>query len=181
MAGVPGRSGGRNKKSIQEHRLRGTYKPSRHDDRVATASAIPLPSSLQAPAHLTGDAKAFWQELAPLLERAGLLTALDLPRLELLCVHLGHHRELYVRLNELLAKAATNNTPTDTSRISRSLRQEADTIRGLSVGFGLDPADRVRMHVRPIDPNNPWAEVSAPNPLQKFLTRPNSKWAGMLP
>jgi hypothetical protein len=41
MAGMPGRSGGSNAISLEEHRLRGTFRPSRHASRLErTAEAI---------------------------------------------------------------------------------------------------------------------------------------------
>ncbi len=46
MAGVKGRSGGRNRKSIKLHRLDGTYRRDRHGSltRTATASLATLPA-----------------------------------------------------------------------------------------------------------------------------------------
>jgi hypothetical protein len=39
MSGVPGRSGGHNRLSIEEHQLRGTVRPSRHLSSAAAALA----------------------------------------------------------------------------------------------------------------------------------------------
>ena len=44
MAGIPGRSGGRNRLSIEEHELRGTLRPSRH-----LAHHFPNPASTLKP------------------------------------------------------------------------------------------------------------------------------------
>ena len=170
MSGTRGHSGGKNRKTIAELKRSGSYRPSRHGHRetpfTVVAGAVP-----DVPGHLTGEAATFWRELAPLLHRAKLLTTLDLPRLELLAVHFGHHRQLYVKLTEILAKQAQGGPVVDTSRITRAMRQEADTIRALSAGFGLDPADRDRLHVPP-SANNPWSAIGPSVP---------SKWAGVLP
>jgi P27 family predicted phage terminase small subunit len=171
MAGTKGHSGGKNKKSIAELKRAGTYRPGRHGHREGPVLTVIAGAVPDVPAHLTGEAAAFWRELAPLLHRAKLLTSLDLPRLELLCVHFGHHRQLYVKLTEILAKQDGGGPAVDTSRITRAMRQEADTIRALSAGFGLDPADRDRLHVPP-SANNPWAAIGAPT---------QSRWAGVLP
>jgi hypothetical protein len=45
MAGKPGRSGGHNRVAIAEHRVRGTYRPSRHDRRTDPQPALPVPLS----------------------------------------------------------------------------------------------------------------------------------------
>ena len=42
MAGVKGRSGGHNRRTLADHQLRGTYRPSRHADLVTPAPAPPL-------------------------------------------------------------------------------------------------------------------------------------------
>ncbi len=43
MAGRPGRSGGHNKLSVEEHRLRGTHNVTRHGPRPATLTVAALP------------------------------------------------------------------------------------------------------------------------------------------
>lgn len=166
MAGAKGRSGGQNKRSVTDHEQRGTYRPSRHKPRAVVQ--VPAPLNVDPPEHLVDEARGFWQELAPLLRPR--LTALDLPRLELLCVHLGHHRRLYVALNRVLATQKAGGPVSDTSALTRAMRQEADTIRSLSIGFGLDPLDRERLPVTP-HRKNPWSAVAAAP----------SRWAGILP
>jgi P27 family predicted phage terminase small subunit len=129
-------------------------------------------ASVEPPDYLDAAGQAVWRALVPHLAACGLLTALDVPKLELLCIHLAFHRRLYALLTAALAEQEASGVPVDTSRLIRSLRQTADTVRSLSAGFGLDPADRVRLHVpRPADRDDPFAEFDAPR----------SKWAGVLP
>jgi P27 family predicted phage terminase small subunit len=173
MAGVRGRSGGSNRKSVEQHHQQGTFRRDRHGEVDREATAAPEP-----PAYLDEGAQAVWRELMPSLAAFGLFTALDGPKLELLCIHVAHHRRLYVALNACLAKCKASGTPVDTSRMTRALRQEASTIQHLAAGFGLDPADRVRLRVPrpPSEPSNPLSRL-----LQASAVRRGSKWAGVLP
>lgn len=169
---------GRKPKPSSLKRLLGNpgRRPLNHEEPRPTPVA-----QVEPPDYLDAGGQAVWRALVPHLAACGLLTALDLPKLELLVIHLAHHRRLYVALNAILAKHEASGTAVDTSRISRSLRQEADVVRSLSAGFGLDPADRVRLHVRqPTDPHDPFAEFDT-NPLTKYVDRKRSKWAGVLP
>src|SRR5687767_13735858 len=67
--------------------------------------------TLRAPPHLRPDARKIWRELAAALRSVGLFTRLDLWKLELLTIHLAHHRSLYTELQAAL------EAKTDTWRI----------------------------------------------------------------
>ena len=143
MSGTKGHSGGKNRKSIAELKRAGTYRPSRHGHRDRPSFTVVAGAVPDVPGHLTGEAATFWRELAPLLHRAKLLTSLDLPRLELLCVHFGHHRQLVREAHRDPGEADDGRARRGhVAHHARAMRQEADTIRALSAGFGLDPADR---------------------------------------
>ena len=65
MAGKPGRSGGWNRKSPQDHMLRGTWNPTRHGQKPSTLTVATTPRSEPLPAavveHLTGRGLTFVQ------------------------------------------------------------------------------------------------------------------------
>ena len=48
MAGKPGRSGGSNARTLQEHQLAGTYRKDKHGHLLAAATPPPQPVSLAA-------------------------------------------------------------------------------------------------------------------------------------
>ncbi len=85
-------SGGSNRISVQEHKLRGTYRPARHGQRerletrhLADASEVPDP-----PDWLDADAKAEWWRLAP---KVAGLTEVDVGPLAVLCQSIAHNRQ----------------------------------------------------------------------------------------
>ena len=93
MAGRPGRSGGKNRMTAQEHLLRGTFNATRHGPRPSTLKVATTPHHEPLPAavveHLTGRGltfvKATWatytgwnpQSLELLREAGFLLTQLE--------------------------------------------------------------------------------------------------------
>jgi hypothetical protein len=88
VAGRPGRSGGHNRISIEEHIRRGTFNPTRHGKRAARAAAVTVTAPFPVPPALveglTGRGRAFVDECwvtyggwtpatSVLLREAGLL------------------------------------------------------------------------------------------------------------
>ena len=121
--------------------------------------------TLTAPATLRPDARAIWTQLVRELRPLGLVTRLDVLKLEVLVIHLALHRQLYAQLG-------TATDASEIARLQRQLRAAADVVHRLGAGYGIDPAERSRLHVtRP-----PRADSFAP-----FDDRPSSKWAGILP
>jgi phage terminase small subunit len=153
---MPGtsQSGGRNRKSVREHRLRGTFQPSRHEGLgeppTAPGDVVVKPGTLSAPAGVV------WETLAPIVRRMGTLTAADVWAFATLC-------ELQATLEHASAQKATIGA----SAIKLE-RQTAGALRPFWAMFGLDPASRARLHL----PAAPTAE----NPLDRFLSRTPSKW-----
>lgn len=76
MAGKSGRSGGKNRVSAPLHRLRGTWRDSRHG--AATAPSLPvIEPAPRPPSGLSADGRRFWREVSSRWR-------LDEPRLRLL-------------------------------------------------------------------------------------------------
>jgi P27 family predicted phage terminase small subunit len=74
MAGVKGRSGGRNRKSTQLHVLKGTFRQDRHGDGVTPE---PPKGDPTPPRPLTGEAKAEWNRMVRRLHEARTLSLVD--------------------------------------------------------------------------------------------------------
>jgi P27 family predicted phage terminase small subunit len=118
-------------------------------------------SRLRPPSYLRPDARRIWRALAAELQAVGLFTRLDVPKVDVLAVALAEHRRCY----EALYQAIEAQPTADTSRLQRALRQQAETVKSLSSGFGMDPSDRVRLAVAPRpDPSDPFVEFDAARP-----------------
>lgn len=83
MAGVKGRSGGHNRASAQEHRMRGTYRADRHGP-IDAGAPPPAPTGepstrpvVVQPPTLSRAERRFWDQVAPLLASARLLPPSD--------------------------------------------------------------------------------------------------------
>lgn len=75
---------GRPKKPTELRVLEGTHRKDRHGDPAEEVR--PLASTSDPPPHLTGIALEMWRALAPELVRLKLLTKIDRPQLEHLCI-----------------------------------------------------------------------------------------------
>jgi P27 family predicted phage terminase small subunit len=176
---MPGtsRSGGRNRKSAQQHRLEGNYRADRH----AAGGDAPDPPKGRptVPAGLAGVALEEWRRMVDRLELANTLSLVDDAALYQYCCLFAeteavacaqrdtdtliaklqktvarlHHQELVdaiaaiVQLKKLEAKYATQ------------LRQGHMAVRQYLVELGMTPAARSRVKVKDVDPKaDPFAE-----------------------
>tara|TARA_R100000541_G_scaffold243_2_gene915 strand:- start:572 stop:952 length:381 start_codon:yes stop_codon:yes gene_type:complete len=120
-------------KSVELHKLEGTYRKDRHDQYV---SEDPAKGGFPpCPEHLTGAAAIKWLELEA--QDIGVIRAIDAGSLEVYCTLWG----------EFIA----DPTGIPTSRIQ--------TMNGLAARLYLDPASRAKMPAQEAaKPKNPWSE-----------------------
>jgi hypothetical protein len=160
MAGTRA-SGGRNARTLPEHRLRGTVRPSRH---AGLRDPIEAPAGpVVKPAQLSTAASAIWDVLAPICQTLGTLTPADV--------------WAFVTILELEAtrqKASTDkSTATSIGESAYALRlerQTASALRPWLETFGLTPGSRARLQV---------ARPKGTDPFDAFQQQ-RSKWAGLL-
>lgn len=107
---------------------------------------------LTAPAHLTPLARQVWDELAPKLRRAMLLTELDTIALEQLCVAAAQHRLASANAGDdklIMRNAETGAlSPSPWIIIQSMAFKRAKT---LADAFGMTPAARSRVLIQPQD------------------------------
>ncbi len=93
------------RKSIEEHKMNGTYRPSIHDrntPKVEKIKTIPEP-----PKDFNKYAKKEWKRIVPELVEKGLLQKIDLGLLEVAVFHYGIYRECweYIYTEEYIDKS----------------------------------------------------------------------------
>src|SRR5690242_8852171 len=74
MAGVKGRSGGRNARTTQEHVLRGSFRDDRHGDKHTPEPSKGIP---EPPKPLEGDGREEWDRMVARLTDSGTLCKVD--------------------------------------------------------------------------------------------------------
>lgn len=134
------------------------------------AEPRPPAASIRAPkGRLPKDALRLWRILAPLLNGMGVLTAADLPALEMTCLHFAVAR---AALNEMLVDGRVEAEDDEGRRyvVSEGIavtaegiggikkhpaasvfRENSQTFRMYLTEFGLTPAARVRVKAQPAE------------------------------
>src|SRR5262245_4073630 len=144
---VYGNKGGRPRKPNAVKELLGTMKPHRRNEDEPVVMA----ADLTCPSGLVGEAKAKWEELAPLLDQSGMLVQTDRDTLKAYCL-------LWVKFLKLERESRTNY-----KLISRCLAVFVQC-KGIMQELGLTPAGRSRIKAIP--------KTDTRTNLQKFLDLP---------
>jgi P27 family predicted phage terminase small subunit len=144
---VPGtrNSGGRNKKSAQQHELEGTYQRCRHD---GGAAAEPPKGRPTPPQDLKGEALAEWNRMIRRLELSKTLSLVDDAVLYRYC-------QLHARADRLEREIKVLPSAFYVDHLGApkvhpafaQLRAHDQALRGYLVEFGLTPAARSRVKV----------------------------------
>lgn len=192
MAGVKGRSGGRNAKTREELELAGTFDPSRH---AGLENPLPAPGFPKPPRKLGKIAKKEWRRMVALLDETRTLSREIAGALYLYCqlfedaedirtqrierrnliekletVISGRPEEGIAGLSgDALAEAIGNITKLalQDAKDATQLRQYALAMRTYLVEFGQTPAARSRVRLAPVK-RRPTAKEHEPTPLEKL-------------
>lgn len=130
----------------------------------------------RCPRHLTGEARALWNRVAPGAIASGLLTMVDLPAFEVLCVSYSKWRAF-----EKLAQKAGPQMAISQGLQSASVK-ERQLMLQFGARFGFDPSSRTNVKVRGsiIAPPAPAANAKthAPAPVSRVDRFRMSKTGG---
>jgi P27 family predicted phage terminase small subunit len=106
------------------------------------------------PRHLSTEALAEWERMAPVLVRLGLLSKLDRAPFAMYCQAWARHVEAEEMLAKASALAFTGNGYPIVNPWFTISKQCFDQVRGLLAEFGLSPAARARMFTNVVPPND---------------------------
>lgn len=123
-------------------------------------------NNLAPPEHLPPSAQAVWDELAPKLRRAMLLTEIDAVALEWLCVAAAQHRKATQEIGD--DKYIARNAETGSLSPSPWLIVQSMAFKRAKVlcdAFGMSPAARARIVV---NPQQDLTDASQPGPGRFF-------------
>jgi P27 family predicted phage terminase small subunit len=175
MAGIPGRTGGRNAKTPQEHKLQGTFQKVRHGGYQGPEPPKGRPVS---PNPLEGQAKAEWDRMIARLDAQKTISSVDDAVLYQYCKLFAETEAVAEQQEESKASVAileTNLADVDKqdlvqvfgqivilrkliSKCTDQLRSGRLALRTYLVEFGLTPASRGRVKVPEQTPADPFAE-----------------------
>jgi len=108
---------------------------------------------------LPPEGKKLWRVLAEHLVRLGVLTKLDLPALEFLCLHYAVGREAVEMLvRDGIVADGVNGTIKKHPAVS-VLSENSRLFKAYAIEFGLTPSSRVRIQSEPIEKEKTLAEM----------------------
>lgn len=169
MAGTSS-SGGRNRKTSQEHRSRGTYRGDRHGAGESPTVPVGVPSP---PKDLDGEARAEWERTVQRLQVMGTIATVDDAALfqyvslfaetEAIAVKQAHTSELIDKLEDAITGDGERRGLEDADLVmaiqqiaklkqleasaTTNIRQGRMALRQYLVEFGLTPASRSKVLV----------------------------------
>ena len=150
---------GRKGLPVQIHKLRGTFRPDRHN---ADAPA-PAPGLVPAPAHLDKTGKQEYRRAGKLLLRMRTLTPADMAGLACYAAAWSRLIEAQTKLRETgLVIKSPAGFPCISPYLS-IVRQATEELRKWSSELGLTPASRTKLKAAPEDFSS--------DPMQKFLSK----------
>lgn len=151
MAGVPGRSGGRNRKTTAEHKLNGSYRSDRHGGRIDGVDAVGDP---RKPDDISPLQLSLWDAIVGTLPD-GVVGTLDSASLTALVRWYGIYADLMSRVEQ---------DPSDTKLMSQATKAW-DRFYRLGQDYGLTPNARAQSRVVPSTTDD------EPNPFKELLLR----------
>jgi P27 family predicted phage terminase small subunit len=139
---------GRPRKPTKQKILQGTFRKHRsaaNEPDPPVVDRVPAP-----PRHLSLEARKLWKHLARRLKDQGLLTALDLPSLEILVFNWG----LYQELRKAILKRSRSFSSylkvrnSQTALEYTAMKEAFRLYKAFAVEFGLSPAARSRIDLK---------------------------------
>ena len=105
-------------------------------------------NDLTAPSWLPDHAKPVWDEIAPRLRSAKVLTELDIPALEAGCIAIANYRKLTIEIGDnFMHRTKLGGESVSQKLIAQSMYfKQAMTI---FQQFGMSPAARTRIAIQP--------------------------------
>lgn len=104
-------------------------------------------NDLTAPAWLPADAAKVWDEIVPHLRAARVLTKVDVPAVEKMCVAIAKYRLATLKLGDDLVIEGKNAAYVNQWMVAQSMAFKQFV--AISQNFGMTPAARTRIAIQP--------------------------------
>lgn len=145
----------RGRKSIQQHKLDGTYRHHRHDDKLEGTILTELP---EIPDRLKGRSRSEFKKLGNILISKGVLTDLDLNLFEMYCTQFQIIDDAYQELKDkgVMLEGSRGMIKSPAFGV---LKEAIQMQLSISIKFGFTPVDRARVQVPGREDIDPLEEV----------------------
>jgi len=163
-------------KSIEEHQLDGTLRPSRHGEIVELMPTPDMVDTIKSiPSHLSAGGKREWRKWAPIIAKGGIIRETDIPLFAQMCEMLGELKKVEREEAEFDRQAQIEdpdwNIPglyrnkagviLDNPKTKRKDVLRMQLLRFLAE-FGMTPTARKQVVGIKPEKVNPWAKFAAP-------------------
>lgn len=142
------------KKTIEERKADGTYRPDRHDFHGIEADNV---TDHRPPAGLDSVAKKYWKKNIDRLAANGLLKESDLATFELCCIAYSDFQK-WEKRSQTLAGADLD----EVIRIQRQKNSQMKNYLEFAKALGLTAVDRGKVKAEAKQDADPWAEFINP-------------------
>ncbi|WP_288516729.1 P27 family phage terminase small subunit [uncultured Treponema sp.] len=140
---------GRPIKTTEEHIKDGTYRKDRHANRGVSLDAL---EEVSVPDGLNHDAKEKWLEIVPVLQKNGLVTAVDIPTLTDAFIAYGAAQDclnaVLSEFNSIAEYWAQLNKFKDVDLIQK-YNESMDIYKKTMEKYGVTPASRAKIKIQP--------------------------------
>ena len=100
---------------------------------------------------LPPEAQKLWKDLAPKLAALGVLTDVDLPAFEMLCIHYALARDAFKLVNELGMFVKDRDGQPRKNPALQLYRDNSMAFKAYLLEFGLTPSSRSKIEAGPLD------------------------------
>jgi len=136
--------GGRPPKSVEEHKLDGTFREDRHGDR---GFDVPHIADIKPPKGLTKEARKLWKEIIPPLCQTGIIAVIDYPALEEAFRAYGTAVECKKYVDEIeggVAAYLATRKRMDSNLMNEYLKH-MERFDKIMMKFGMTPVERAKL------------------------------------
>lgn len=103
---------------------------------------------LAPPAHLTPESAAVWRQVAPVLQRAKVLTVADVIALEMLCDAVADYRKARAERGDVFVKHSAKGSEM-LNQLHVAMAMSSKRAEAFMGKFGMDPVSRSRVLIDP--------------------------------
>lgn len=148
-------------KTVEQHKKDGTYRKDRHEGRGVTLDTV---VELKPPKKLTKEAKEKWNEIIPVLTKAGLISIVDQPILEDAFIQLGIAIDAINYVNANFKNYADYINSLNLCKGQLSLLSQysvaMERFNGIMKKFGVTPYERGKIKLNPNKPDEIEATIN---------------------